>query len=204
MSDPGAFWDEKFAPEDYQYGTRPNAFLAAEAWRLNPSSQILAIGDGEGRNGVWLAEQGHRVTTVDVSPRALQKASKLALDRGVRITTICADLRDFDFPVDTYDAAVAVFVHFRPGDRQRVHAGLAHALKPGGLIILEGFTPDQLKHASGGPPVEEMLYTPDMLRADFDGLEVLHCEAGDTWLKEGPLHQGQAATVRFIARKPED
>lgn len=202
MSDPGAFWDEKFSPDDYQYGTRPNAFLAAEAWRLDPGSEVLAIGDGEGRNGVWLAQQGHRVTTVDVSPRALQKASKLALDRAVRLSTICADLRSFNWPLESYDAAVAIFVHFRPGDRQGVHRGLANALKPGGLIVLEGFTPDQLAYGSGGPPVAEMLYTPDMLATDFDGFDIVHCEAGDTWLKEGPLHQGQAATVRFIARKP--
>jgi SAM-dependent methyltransferase len=200
IPDPTAFWDQKFAVEGFLYGTRPNAFLVDQAWRLNPKSRVLVPGDGEGRNGVWLARQGHRVTAVDASPRGLQKASRMALQAGVPLRTICADLRDWDWPEAAYDAVVAVYLHLRPEDRPRIHAGMRRALVPGGLILLEAFTPDQIPNDSGGPKNPDMLYTADMLRQDFDGAEIVELEETETVLDEGPGHSGKAAIVRLIAR----
>lgn len=200
--DPSAFWDQKFAVEGFLYGTRPNAFLVDRAWRLDPGSTILVPGDGEGRNGVWLARQGHRVTTVDASPRGLQKASRMALEAGVPLRTICADLRGWDWPEAACDAVVAIYLHLRPEDRPRLHAAMLAALRPGGLVILEAFTPAQISNPSGGPKNPDMLYTADMLRDDFAGAEIVELEETATSLDEGPGHRGPAAVVRLVARRP--
>lgn len=205
LPDPTAFWDAKFADPDYLYGTRPNAFLVAETYRLTPGQSVLMVGDGEGRNGVWLAEQGLKVSSVDASPRAIQKATKLALDRGVALNAACADLRDWAWPVATFDAVVAIFVHFRPDARPVLHRRMAGALKPGGVLILEGFSKAQQgfqkTHGSGGPGDPDMLFSADMLRQDFSELEIVELGETQAVLDEGPGHSGRAALVRLVARR---
>jgi SAM-dependent methyltransferase len=196
-----AFWDAKYGGADFLYGTRPNAFVTGQAWRLPPGGRVLMAGDGEGRNGVWLAEQGHRVVSVDFSPRALQKATRLALDRGVRLTTICADLTDWDWPEGTYDAAVAIFLHVMPAARRPVHRAMLHAVRPGGLVLVEGFAPDQLRYGTGGPKDPSMLHPAEALADDFAGAEILELEEAVVTLGEGPGHQGPAAVTRLAARR---
>lgn len=200
--DPGAFWDDKYREADHRFGTRPNAFLVEQSYRLPPRAQVLCAGDGEGRNGVWLAGQGHKVVSVDVSPRALQKASRLALDKGVFLSTVCADLADWDWPVAAYDAATAIFLHLPPAARAVVHGGLLRALKPGGLILLEAFSPAQLGRSSGGPRDVALLYDAATLRGDFAGAAVIELAETETVLDEGPHHRGPAAVVRLVARAP--
>lgn len=196
------FWDERYARRDYVYGTEPNAFLVKQRWRLDRGMEILAVADGEGRNGVWLAQQGMKVMSVDGSPVGLQKALKLALRRGVTLKTACADLLDWAWPQGVFDAVVAIFIHFRPGDRERMHRAMLEAVKPGGLIIMEAFRPEQLDYGTGGPPVRDMLYSADMLRADFAEADILELEEVETELDEGPFHNGLAATVRMVVRRP--
>lgn len=200
--DPSVFWDQKFADEAYFYGERPNAWLTEQAWRLSPKSDVLAVGDGEGRNGVWLAEQEHRVASVDVSPRALQKALSLALRRGVQIKTHCADLRSWDWPVGTFDAVISVYLHLPPDARPVLHGHMFNALRPGGHLILEGFTPAQIGKGSGGPPNEALMFTTDRLRSDFNEAEILHLEETTVTLNEGTGHRGLAEVVRLVARRP--
>lgn len=200
--DVAAFWDDRFDRDDYLYGTRPNAFLAAESWRLDPRSTILVLGDGEGRNGVWLAEQGHRVWSVDISPRGVQKATKLALDRGVTLRTQVADLLTWEWPVAVYDAIVSLFVPFPPAERARIHARIRDALKPGGLFLQEHFGRAQIGRPSGGPKNPDLLPTPEDLARDFDGFTIALLDEGERVLDEGPGHQGAAITVRMVARKP--
>lgn len=202
QADPTTFWDAKFEGQDYKYGTRPNAFLVDQSWRLKPESRVLAPGDGEGRNGVWLAEQGHSVVTVDASPRGIQKATKLALDRGVRLNASCADLRDWAWPTAVFDVVVATFLHLAPTHRLKLHQSMVQALVPGGLVLLEAFTPDQLKFRSGGPKAPELLYAAEHLRTDFKAAEILELEETETVLAEGPYHEGTAAVVRLVARRP--
>lgn len=202
MSGPGAFWDERFDRQDYVYGTEPNAFLVSQHHHLPAGGSVLAVADGEGRNGVWLAEQGLRVTSVDASPVGLQKALRLALDRGVALNTICADLTDWDWPQGHYDAVVAIFLHLPPATRGALHARMLQALRPGGLLLLEGFRPEQLAYKTGGPSNPDMLYSPEMLRQDFAEAEILSLESAEPHLDEGPFHAGQAATVRLLARRP--
>ena len=201
---PSDFWDAKYDVDGYLYGEQPNAFLVDQAYRFTPGQRVLAVGDGEGRNGVWLAEQGPSVVSVDASPRALQKASRLALQRGVRLTTICADLTDWAWPERFYDGAFAIYVHFPSAHRRTIHRAVLAALKPGGHLVLEAFTPDQLGRGSGGPKSLDMLYTATALAEDFAAAEILELAETLTPLSEGNGHAGEAAVVRLVARRPVD
>ncbi len=195
------FWDERYAEAGYAYGTEPNAFLAAQRARLRPGMKALAVADGEGRNGVWLAQQGLAVRSVDASAVGLAKARALAQARGTAIETVQADLTTWEWPVDEYDAVVAIFAHFRPEQRARLHARMVTALRPGGIVILEAFSPAQLQYSSGGPRDPEMLYTTEMLRADFRAAKILLLEEARAELDEGVYHRGTGAVVRMVARR---
>lgn len=200
------FWDERFAEPGYKYGTAPNAFLLDQATTLPAESRILLPGDGEGRNGVWLAQQGHRVLAVDYSEVGLAKARSLAAQRGAdtaaRLTTQWADLADWAAPEASFDAVVLIYCHLPSAIRRLAHPRLAAALKPAGRLILEAFHPDQLGRSSGGPKDRDMLYTLDDLRADFAGLldERLGWQ-GEVTLDEGPGHQGPGQVTRYVGQR---
>lgn len=198
-----AFWDQRFAEPGYKYGTQPNAWLGQQAHRLAPSSRVLLPGDGEGRNSVWLAAQGHRVLAVDSSAVGLAKAQALAGERGVVIDTLCADLADWQPAPASVDAVVLVFVHLRPALRATVHRRLAQALVPGGLLLLEAFHPRQLGRGSGGPKAPDMLVSADTLREDWaDQLDEIEAWEGEALLDEGPGHQGLAQVTHWLGRRP--
>lgn len=201
----GTIWDTRFAGPGFAYGSLPNQFLVTQRYRLDRGMSVLAVADGEGRNGVWLAQQGMTVTGVDSSAVGLQKAMRLALDRDVALRTICADLTDWAWPQGTFDAVVAVFIHFPPSVRAAMHRAMIGALRPGGLLLMEAFHRDQLGRTSGGPPVAEMLYDVAMLRADMAaaGAEVLSVQRVEQTLDEGRLHKGEAVTVQLVARRLE-
>ena len=196
------FWDQRFAEPGFKYGTEPNVFLRAQACRLLPISQVLVPGDGEGRNGVWLATQGHGVTSVDSSVVGLQKAQSLAASCGVALRTEQVDLADWQPPEASFDALVLIFTHLPDTFRQAAHRRLAHGLRPGAWVVLEAFHPAQLGYASGGPRDARMLYTPEQLSADFDGLihPVLAWQ-GEITLAEGPGHQGLAHVTRWVGQR---
>ena len=197
------FWDQNFSVAGFKYGTSPNAFLVEKATCIAALSEVLVPGDGEGRNSVWLAQQGHRVTAMDASQVGLQKASSLAGERGVAIETVLGDLADWAPEPSSFDAVVLIYVHLPEAIRQQAHRRLARALRPGGHLILESFHPDQLAHTSGGPKDVTMLYTPALLAADFAGvLETAMAWDGETVLSEGPGHQGLAHVTRWIGRMP--
>jgi cyclopropane fatty-acyl-phospholipid synthase-like methyltransferase len=197
------FWNARYAEPGFAYGTEPNAFLVSQKHRLKPGMKALAVADGEGRNGVWLAQQGLEVLSVDASEVGLRKARELAKSRGVVIRTELADLTTRKWPEHEFDLVVAIFIHFLPEFRARMHAKMLQALKPGGFLIMEAFTPKQLEYKTGGPPAKEMLYTADMLRADFKGGEILQLEEILTGLNEGPYHRGTAAVIRLIVKSPD-
>ena len=168
-------WEARFAAPGYHFGTEPNAFLKSKAGLLKPGQKALSIADGEGRNGVFLAEQGLDVLTMDFSPTALAKARTLANDRGVTIRTEQADLDTWQWPAEAFDVVVAIFFQFcAPPLRARVFAGIKRALKPGGLLLMEGYTPKQRQYKTGGPSEVENLYTRELLEtsfADFSKIE---------------------------------
>ena len=197
---PMNFWDQNFSVAGFKYGTAPNAFLVGQAHCLKRGSDVLVPGDGEGRNGVWLAQQGHRVTAMDGSAVGLQKAQALATERGVAIQTVLGDLADWAPAPASYDAVVLTFVHLPPAIRAGAHQRLVAGLRPGGLLILESFHPQQLQHRSGGPKDVSMLYTPALLRNDFAGLDEVLSWHGEATLDEGPGHQGLAHVTRWIGQ----
>lgn len=197
------FWNARYTTDDYIFGTAPNAFLASQRPLIRPGMRALAVADGEGRNGVWLAECGAEVHANDCSPAALEKAGKLARERGVTLETEQADLLDWAWPEAAYDLVAAIFIQFAPPpERDRVIAGIRRALKPGGLLILQGYTPKQLEFGTGGPPSAANMYTAELLRDWFGDWEILHLDQHESVIAEGSHHHGMSALIDLVARKP--
>lgn len=197
-----ARWDTRFAVPEYVFGTEPNAFLFSQRHLLQPGMRALALADGEGRNGVWLAQQGLDVLSVDASRVGLEKARKLAAARGVRIKTELADLGNWEWGRDGFDVVVAIFIQFAgPVIRDAMFAGMQRALKPGGLLILQGYRPAQLGYGTGGPPLTENLYTAEMLRTALADMEILLLREHDSIIREGHGHDGMSALIDLVARK---
>ncbi|MEJ2049533.1 MAG: class I SAM-dependent methyltransferase [Calditrichota bacterium] len=195
------FWDKRYSETGFAYGTKPNLYLVSKSNLLKPGMKVLAIGDGEGRNGVWLAEKNMDVTIVDQSEVGLHKARQLAAEKQVSIRTIRADLASWEWPVNTFDAVVSIFVHFGPVERINIHQSIIRVLKSDGWLIMQSFHQDQIKQTSGGPKSVEMLYTTDMLAQDFAGLQIIELEETETMLNEGPYHHGTAAVINLLAQK---
>jgi SAM-dependent methyltransferase len=195
-------WNTRFGAREYVFGTAPNAFLASQAHRLRPGMSALCVADGEGRNSVWLAQQGLDVTAFDFSPAGLAKARALAEAAGVRVDYRQCDVAHFDWDAALYDAVVAIFVQFAPPPlRAAMFDGMMRALAPGGVIILQGYGPKQLEYRTGGPKVDENLYTAQLLRRSFAPLEILHLAEHDDVIEEGEGHRGMSALVDMVARR---
>ena len=189
------------APE-YHFGTEPNAFLKSKADLLKPGQKALSIADGEGRNGVFLAEQGLDVLAMDFSPTALAKSQALARQRGVTIRTEQADLDTWRWPADAFDVVVAIFFQFcAPPLRTRVFDSIKRALKPGGLLLMEGYTPKQREYKTGGPSEVENLYTRELLEQSFADFSSVEIREYDSEIHEGPGHGGMSALIDLVGRK---
>jgi SAM-dependent methyltransferase len=196
-------WSARFSGDEYHFGTEPNAFLASQAARLRAGMSALCVADGEGRNGVWLARQGLRVTSFDLSPVGVEKARRLAREAGVTLDVRIADINRWDWDAARYDVVAAIFIQFAtPAERAKIFAGMARALAPGGLLLLQGYTPRQLEYKTGGPSVAENLYDPALLRASFAQLEILQLAEHDDVVREGKGHSGMSALIDLVARKP--
>jgi SAM-dependent methyltransferase len=195
-------WEKRFSAPDYVFGTAPNAFLKSQAAVLPKSGAALAVADGEGRNGVWLAERGLDVLSFDWSPTALRKAQALAKARGVTLRTAQVDVVQWEWPEAAFDVVAAIFVQFlTPEERRQVFAGMRKALKPGGLLLIEGYRPEQLNYKTGGPSQVENLYTRALLEAEFGGLSELRITEHDSMTSEGSGHVGMAALIDLVGRK---
>lgn len=194
-------WDERYAEAFASYGSDPNDFLAQVADRI-PQGPVLCLAEGEGRNAVFLAERGHEVCAVDLSPVGLANAAKLAQQRGVSIVTEVADLATFD-PGDTkWAGIVSVWAHVPPEVRKPLHARCVRALRPGGAFVLEAYTPRQLERPGvGGPPDAALLMTPAGLRDELAGLRFERCAEVDRDVQEGRYHAGPSTTVQVLAFK---
>lgn len=197
-----SIWNERYSGEEYHFGTEPNAFLVSQAARLKSGMSCLAVADGEGRNGVWLAEQGLNVLSVDNSPVAVEKARALAEMRGVKIDVELADLAEWDWGSERFDIVAGIFIQFAdPLVRIGQFANLRRCLKPGGLLLLQGYTPRQLEYRTGGPSQAENLYTESLLREAFSDMEILHLAEHDSEIQEGAGHSGMSALIELVARK---
>ncbi len=195
-------WNERYAGDDYLFGTEPADFLKrAQPW-LKSGETALSIADGEGRNSVWLAGQGLRVAAFDPAPNAVAKARKLAFQRGVSVDFHVTDLDGWDWSRD-FDVVAGIFIQFvGPDARALLFERIQGALKPGGLLLLHGYAPRQVEYGTGGPPSRENMYTVDLLRGAFGGWDIQRCEDFDAEVDEGRGHSGLSALVDFIARKP--
>ena len=195
-------WNERFSGSDYHFGTEPSPLLVAHRSLLEPGRSALAVADGEGRNGVWLAEQGLDVLSIDFSAPALAKAQGLAEARNVAIRTQQVDLAAWPWEPERFDVIAAIYIQFaKPEQRSRIFAGICRALRPGGLLFLQGYRPEQLAYGTGGPPFVENLYTSDMLRDAFGDLQILHLREHDSVVAEGKGHAGMSALIDLVARK---
>ena len=195
-------WDERYAGGEYFFGTRPNAFMVSQHHLLKPGMNCLAVADGEGRNGVWLVQQGLKVLAVDSSAVAASKADTLAKQKGVELDFEVADLLNWEWGENKYDAVVAIFIQFAtPAQRAELFANIKKCLKPGGLLLLEGYTPRQLEYKTGGPPVAENMYTEAFLRKEFSDFEVVHLQEHDSEINEGSGHKGMSALIDLVVRK---
>jgi len=194
-------WDERYQPDDYVYGTSPNDFLQGQVDRL-PMGRILCPAEGEGRNAVFLAERGFDVTAVDQSSVGLAKAHKLATERGVDITTVVADLTDFQIEPQAWDGIVSIFAHMPPEARRHLHREVVSGLRSGGVFLLEAYRPEQLRYGTGGPPTAEMMMDLNELRVELAGLDFDYAADTVRDIHEGRLHSGQGAVVQVVARKP--
>ncbi len=198
-----SFWDERYDEPGYLFGEAPNAFLQSRADLFKPGWHALSLADGEGRNGIWLAEQGLHVHALDFSSVALGKARAWANQRGVDLRLEHADLLAWDWPDAVYDLVAAIFIQFAgPEGRARMFKGIRLSLKPGGLLILQGYTPRQIEYKTGGPAAAENMYTEALLKEAFGDWEILHLREHDDFIAEGTGHHGQSALIDMVARKP--
>jgi SAM-dependent methyltransferase len=192
-------WDKRFAGEGYFYGTEPNDFLREHCGAIPSGGKVLCLGEGEGRNAVFLASRGHQVLAIDLSATGLMKTERLATQRGVSIRTQVADLADYAPGTGCWDGIVSIWCHLPRELRRQVHRRAVAALAPGGVFLLEAYTPAQLDHRSGGPTAVELLPTLAELRAELEGLEFVRALECERVIHEGAGHEGLSAVVQIQA-----
>ena len=195
-------WESRYAVPDYIFGKEPSEFLASCKGLLPAQGKALAIADGEGRNGVWLAEQGLDVVSLEFSPVAQAKARILAKERGVSVTFDTAEVHQWNYPDGTFDVVIDIFTQFSsPDDRAKKWEGVRSTLKKGGLLILQGYTPKQLEYGTGGPKSLDHLYTRELLQSYFSDFNDLKIIEEERVLREGSAHSGMSAIIGMTATK---
>lgn len=205
QSDPVRMWEERYAQEGFAYGAEPNEFMAASVTTYGGEARgerALCLAEGQGRNAVFLATLGYRPLAIDLSPTGLEKASALARSRGVEIETLCLDLNEYVFPAEAFALTISIWAHLPPELRQRVHRGVAAALRPGGLFVLEAYHPANVGRGTGGPQDPRLCMTAALLREDVADLEIVHLVETERIVEEGPYHHGLAAVTQLVARRP--
>lgn len=195
-------WDERYAGDDYIFGTEPADFVLRSAPLLPPGARILSLAEGEGRNAVWLAGQGFRVTGLDQSQVGLAKAARLAQARGVTVDLRQGDVMAWDGSDGPWDAVLCVFLHFFSAERPRIAAALARGLRSGGLFLFHGYGPGQIALGTGGPKDPDMLATAEGLASHFPGWDRLVARDHEAMLAEGSRHVGRSALVDLVLRRP--
>ena len=195
-------WNGRYGAPGFLFGETPNAYLTAQAHHLPARGRALSVADGEGRNSVWLAQRGLAVDAIDFSPVAVAKARAFAAARGAAVNFAVANLVELEWPVATYDVIAAIFIQFAtPPERAQLFQWFKRALKPGGVLILQGYRVEQLGYGTGGPPEADHLYTVDLVRAAFAGCEVLDLVSYDAEIHEGTGHKGMSALLGAAFRR---
>jgi cyclopropane fatty-acyl-phospholipid synthase-like methyltransferase len=194
------FWNERYAKEGYAYGVSPNSFFKSELVKLSKGN-ILLPAEGEGRNAVFAAKHGWDVYAFDYSAEAQHKADKLAKEQGVSIYYEVASFDEITFKPDFFDCIALFFVHMHPDERKTYHRKVVEWLKPGGTLLLEGFSKEQINKPSGGPKNIDMLFSADEIRSDFNLLNHVDVGETNTILDEGVSHRGEASVIRVVGVK---
>jgi len=194
------FWNEKFANTEYAYGTEPNEFLAASVAKLKPGA-ALSLAEGEGRNAVWLAQQGFTVSSIEQSEKGVAKTLRLALQRGVIVMAERGELEIFHIQPNSWDLIVSVYAHTPQELRRKLHRQVVAGLKPGGVFILEAYTPAQIPNNTGGPKDASLMPTAELLRSELNGLVFDHIAEVERDVVEGSLHTGTAQVVQVVAHR---
>jgi SAM-dependent methyltransferase len=202
FDDPAGTWNRRFSESGYLFGTEPNGWLVEHADLWEAGQRVLCIADGEGRNSVWLAQRGLTVDAFDVSEVGVRKARDFARITGAKVNFAVADIAELRWPENLYDGVAAIFFQFAdPALRARIFEGIVRCLKPGGTLVLQGYTPRQLEYRTGGPPHASHMYTPQLLREAFAGMEILQLREYEADLAEGKGHKGRSALIGMVARK---
>lgn len=203
FDDPAGTWNRRYSQDGYLFGTAPNSWLVEHAGVWQPGQRVLCVADGEGRNSVWLASQGLVVDAFDIADVGVDKARRLAQQQGVTVNYTLAGCDDFAWTPGTWDGVAAIFVQFAdPALRERMFANIVASLKPGGTLLLQGYTPQQLVYRTGGPPQVEHLYTPALLRSAFEpAMDILALRDYEAEVSEGSGHSGRSALIGMVARK---
>lgn len=194
-------WDTKYDTTEYIYGKKPNDFLHAHSHLFPSGGRILCLAEGEGRNSVYLAQQGYRVTGVDASSVGLHKAGQWAQEQNVTINFVHSDLSEYDLGHEQWDGIVSIFCHLPPVLRQEIHQKVVAGLKKSGILLLEAYTPKQIQYGTGGPPTEELMMSHDSIAKEFKGLHFEHLKELEREVVEGSYHSGLASVVQAIGRK---
>lgn len=195
------FWDKRYQSDDYVYGLEPNDFLRDHLSYL-PPGRLLSLGEGEGRNAVFLAQNGFDVTAIDSSEVGLNKAKQLASKNHVNISIKVEDLSQFEQPENDWDVILAIYCHLPPELRLSLYPKIARSLKPGGVFVLEAYSPEQLEYRTGGPGSVDMLIPLEELESGFMGFHLSVSRKVVRTVNEGTFHTGEASVVQFIAKKP--
>lgn len=193
-------WDARYADEGWAFGTEPNDFLREQGHQL-PPGRVLCLAEGQGRNAVWLAQRGHDVTAMDQSGFGLEGARKLAVERGVTITTVRADLTDFEIEPGAWQGIVSIYAHVAGDVRARAHARVDKGLAPGGVFILEAYRPEQIGRGTGGPSDDDRMVNLERLRRELPSLEFVVAREIDREVLEGHRHRGMSSVVQLVARR---
>ena len=193
-------WDTRYNTEEYVFGKRPNRFLVDCTSGLAPG-KALCLGEGEGRNAVYLASIGWEVTAVDISPYGIEKAQLLARQHEVKITTITADLNDYTIAPNAWDLIITFFVHIPAEERAHMHRKVIAGLRPGGTYILEGYSPEMVRFGDRGPKEVPQRYHPEVIRAELDGLDLVTVRELDRLLDEAEPELGWVAVTQVLAVK---
>jgi SAM-dependent methyltransferase len=202
FADPAGTWNQRFGAEGYLFGTEPNEWLREHAGVWRAGQHVLCVADGEGRNSVWLAQRGLQVDAFDIAEVGVAKARRLAAEQGATVNFQVAGCDGFDWPEAHYDGVAAIFVQFAdPALRERLFARMQRCLKPGGVLLLQGYTPKQLEYRTGGPPLLSHLYTESMLREAFAALDIVELRAYEADVAEGSGHCGRSALIGLVARR---
>lgn len=195
-------WNEKYAKPGFLFGTKPAQFLHTHQAYFTAGKSALAVADGEGRNSVFMAQQGMEVTAFDYAPNAIEKAKNLAKENQVKVNFHISDLDSWNWKPNSYDLVVAVFIQFlSPDERAKMFANFLNTLKPSGILLLHGYTPNQIEFGTGGPKTRENLYTEEMLKTAFANTEILHLNSYEKDIQEGAGHAGISALIDLVACK---